>query len=356
MSKLLLALTAVTCLGATSVLAAQKSSSKAPAEGGAGAAPLLPASPIASIDGKPILYSEIEGSIGAHVRLAEAEYLNKAYELRRGALDQLVMTRLVEAEAKKAGKDVSHWIEEDILAKIPEPTEEELHKAYGENKDQLSGADFEQSKARLREHLRNVEGRKRFSAYVQELVAKHEVKVLLVPPELVRFAVQASGPSRGAEKAKVTIVEFSDFQCPYCSRIGSTLAQVLKEYDGKVRVVYRQFPLGFHPLARKAAEASLCANDQGKFWELHDRMFANQSKLSVSDLKAAAKDLGLDASKFEVCLDGGTKGAAVEADLRAGQEVGVQGTPSLFVNGVFINGAVPLEQLKATIDRELTRG
>jgi protein-disulfide isomerase len=154
----------------------------------------------------------------------------------------------------------------------------------------------------------------------------------------------------------VTIVEFADFQCPFCTRARETLDQVLKVYDGKVRVVYRQFPLPFHPLAEKAAEAGLCAADQGKFWELHDRLFSSGAKLDVADLKAAARELGVDGAKFDVCLDAGGKRAAVEDDLRAGRAAGVQGTPALFVNGVFLNGAVPFDELKAVIDRELERG
>jgi len=355
MSKLLVA--SVLCLlvatGARAAPTANKASAAKPAP--AADAPLVSTSPIATIDGQTIPYSEIERAIGAQVRQAEAEYLTKAYDLRRGALDQLITNRLLEGEARKAGKTVAEWLDQEFLAKVPEPTEDELRKAYEKNRAQLEGATFEQVKDRLREHLRRLEAKRRFQARLQELMTKHGVKTFLVAPEPVRFAVEAAGPSRGAEKAKVTIVEFSDFQCPYCGRVSPTLARVLADYQGKVRLFYRQFPLGFHPLAQKAAEASLCANDQGKFWELHDRMFADQSKLEVADLKAAARTLGLDGAKFDACLDGGSKAAAVEADLRAGQAVGVQGTPALFVNGVFINGAAPYEQVKAVVDRELER-
>jgi protein-disulfide isomerase len=311
-------------------------------------------SSIAIIDGQPILYSEIEKVIGLEVRKAEAEYLEKVYELRRGALDQLVMSRLLDDEAKKAGKTTGQWMEE-FLREVPELTDEQLHKAFEENAAQLDGATFEQSKDRLREHVRRNEGQKRFAAHVEGLTAKRDVKVLLVPPEPLRLPVAATGPSRGSDEAKVTIVEFSDFQCPYCSRARGTLARLLEEYKGKVRLVYRHFPLAIHAEAEKAAEASLCAQDQGKFWELHDRMFAEQDKLSVGDLKAAAKDLGLGATTFDACLDEGTKSAAVAADVRAAREVGVQGAPAFFVNGALISGAAPYEQFKAFVDREIER-
>ena len=131
--------------------------------------------------------------------------------------------------------------------------------------------------------------------------------------------------------------------------------RILKEYDGKVRLVFRHYPLDFHTFAGKAAEAGACAQDQGKFWELHDKMFSNQGKLAVDDLKGYAKSVGMDASKFDKCLDSGEKKALVEEDMKAGSAAGVNGTPAFFINGVFINGAQPYEQIKQTVDRELKR-
>ena len=129
----------------------------------------------------------------------------------------------------------------------------------------------------------------------------------------------------------------------------------MKEYDGKVRLVFRHYPLDFHPFAQKAAEAGACANDQGKFWELHNKMFENQQKLAVDDLKSYAKSVGVDASKFDKCLDSGEKKTEVNADQKAGTEAGVNGTPAFFINGIFINGAQPYEQIKQTVDRELKK-
>jgi protein-disulfide isomerase len=179
----------------------------------------------------------------------------------------------------------------------------------------------------------------------------------MAPPELARVVVAASGPARGPDTAPVTIVEFSDFQCPFCGREAPVVERLMKEYDGKVKLVFRHFPLDFHPNAQKAAEAGACAADQGtdKFWKLHDKMFGNQQKLAVEDLKSYAKEVGLDTAKFEKCLDSGEKRALVQADEKAGAEAGVNGTPAFFVNGIFINGAVPYETMKETVDRELKR-
>jgi protein-disulfide isomerase/uncharacterized membrane protein len=164
------------------------------------------------------------------------------------------------------------------------------------------------------------------------------------------------GHVKGRPDAPVTIVEFSDFQCPYCSRVVPSIDKVLETYGDQVRVVFRQFPLNsIHPMAQKAAEASLCANEQGKFWELHDAMFANQKALGVDQLKTSAAGLGVNADQFNTCLDGGKYAPKVAADLAEGSTAGVSGTPAMFVNGRFLSGAVPFETLAGFIDDELRR-
>jgi protein-disulfide isomerase len=149
------------------------------------------------------------------------------------------------------------------------------------------------------------------------------------------------------------MIVFSDFQCPFCKRVEPSLTQIEKEYPNKIRVVWKNMPLDMHQNAKPAAAAALAAGEQGKFWEMHDKMFGNQQKLEVDALKGYAKELGLEAGKFDKCLDSGEKKGLVEQDQKAGEQAGVNGTPAFFVNGVFINGAVPYEQLKAAVDREL---
>jgi protein-disulfide isomerase len=175
--------------------------------------------------------------------------------------------------------------------------------------------------------------------------------------EPVRTEVATAGfPSKGPTDAPVTIVEFSDFECPYCGGLFPTLKQVEKEYGDRVRLVYRQFPLtNIHPYAQKAAEASLCANDQKHFWEFHDSMFGNQRELSIADLKQRAVDLKLDSGMFNQCLDSGKHAAAVQKDLQEGARAGVTGTPALFINGRLLSGNQPLAGIKEVIDDELQR-
>src|SRR6266851_1455880 len=298
---------------------------------------LRAADQVAVVDGKPVTYGEVEKEQGGKLVQAEIKALTELYDVRRNAVEQYVTKRLLEDEAKAKGLTLEQWFDKDLLGMIAAPSDEEMKKFYEQSKQQ--------------------KGRDQLAKVVEDLKAKHGVQITLAQPNLPRVEVAATGPSRGPENAPVTIVEFSDFQCPYCGREYPVVERLMKEYVGKVRLVFRHFPLDFHPFAQKAAEAGACAADQGgdKFWKLHDRMFTDQQKLAVEDLKGYAKELGLDSARFDKCLDGGEKRALVEADEKAGQEAGVSGTPAFFVNGVFINGAVPYEQFKDAVDRELKR-
>lgn len=193
----------------------------------------------------------------------------------------------------------------------------------------------------------------RAAAYA-ELERRYAVAYLLEP---LRIEVAADEfPARGPADAPVTIVEFSDFECPYCARLAPVLEEVKRQYGDTVRVVYRHFPLsGIHPDAWKAAEASLCAHQQGWFWEFHDLLFEDQGALAAADLIAKAERLDLNAEAFRECLDSGRYYDAVLADVRAGDAAGVSGTPALFVNGRFVGGAVPFTALAELIDDELRR-
>src|SRR5262249_30875711 len=163
------------------------------------------------------------------------------------------------------------------------------------------------------------------------------------------------GPSKGPATAKVNIVEFSDFQCPFCSRVVDTLHKIEKDYPTQVRVYFRHNPLPFHPDAPLAAEAAVAAEAQGKFWEMHDKMFANQQSIKRPDLEKYAQEIGLDVGKFKEALDKGTGKARIQADMKAGQQIGVQGTPNFYINGRNLQGAQPYEEFKKMIDDEISR-
>lgn len=161
---------------------------------------------------------------------------------------------------------------------------------------------------------------------------------------------------KGAANAKVTLVEYSDFQCPFCQRHLPSINQALKDFPNDVRLVYRHYPLSFHPEAQKSAEASECAAKLGgndAFWKMHDELFANQATLSRSLYTELAKKLGLNTANFDKCLDGGEMATRVNTDLNEGTTAGVEGTPATFVNGMLVSGAVPYSELKAAIQAAL---
>ena len=176
----------------------------------------------------------------------------------------------------------------------------------------------------------------------------------MVKLEQPRVKVAASGPARGPEGAPVTIVEFSDFECPFCRREESTVKQLLDRYQTQVRFVYRHFPLEIHPRARPAAEAAACADEQGKFWDYHEKLFSGG--LEDADLQRYASELGLDTAAFQQCVSQHKTKDVVMSDLQAGKAAGVSGTPAFFVNGIMISGARPVDAFTKVIDKELQQG
>lgn len=299
---------------------------------------------VAKIGGQTITMDDLDKKAGREI-----------FEIRERTLDNMIAEQLLEAEAKKANQTIEQWVRAEAERRVPLVSEQEAEAFFTQNQariPQFQGKTFADAKDMVVQGLTQQKRGEEISKIVEELKKTSGVEVMLEAPRVV---VKAEGPSKGPENAPVTIVEFSDFQCPYCSKAANTVHEVLKAYDGKVRVVFRDYPLPFHKEAGKASEAGLCANEQGKFWEMHDWMFANQSGLAVDNLKAQAGGLGLDTAKFNECLDSGKFAKTVEANMADGKEAGVTGTPAFFVNGVFLNGAVPMDKFKEVIEKELAR-
>jgi protein-disulfide isomerase len=306
------------------------------------------------LDGKEqkVTYTELRERLGPSLDDLEKR---KQDMIKRG-LEGFVLEKLVKAEATKRGlPNEDALIKAEIEDKVPTPQDAEIRQIFEQAKGsgQLPAeVTLEQVRPEIVKMLTEPAKRERAQALFGELKAKAEVQTLL--PEK-RVEVAATGPSKGAQNAPVTIVEFSDFQCPFCSKANPAIDEVMKAYEGKVRVVFRHFPLEFHAEAPKAAEASMCAADQQKFWEYHDKLFANQQALKPDDLKKHAADLGLDAARFNECLDSGKHAATVKKDFEEGKKAGVTGTPAFFVNGIALSGAVPAEEFKSIIDAELKK-
>lgn len=311
-----------------------------------------PPDPVAEIDGRAVAWEELQEHVAAELQQLEIQ----RHQLLESALDTLVEQRLLEAEAARRGLSPEDLLEAEVASAVEAVTDEQVDAWYQENQARVR-APKEQVAGQIREHLRRQRLQAKRAELLTALRQRFEVVRHLEP---MRVELTSEGaPAKGPAGAPVTLVEFSDFQCPYCARINPTLDTLRERYGDRLRVVFRQFPLRqIHPQAQKAAEAALCAADQGKFWQLHDALFADQGRLTVADLEARAEEVGLNADSFGECLASGEKAAAVQADLEAGHRVGVSGTPSIFVNGrpvELVSGRSPVDQLAEVIEDELRR-
>jgi protein-disulfide isomerase len=305
---------------------------------------------LAFVGGDPLSTRDLEQYAASRVFLMK----NQQYQAQRQLLDELIAKRLLEKEAAARGVALEALVKQEVEAKVPAVTEAEQKEFYAQNKARMGDLPEAAALVRVAEGLRNQRLQARNAEFVGELKRKAAVRVLLEAPRAE--VVAGSNPARGPADAPVTIIEFSDFQCPYCSRAAATLKRIEEAYPGKVRIVFRDFPLlQIHPFAAKAAEAAGCADEQGKFWPVHDHLFSHQDKLQVADLKQYAVDLGLEATKFNECLDSGRRATEWQGDYHAGETFGVQSTPAFFINGRLIVGAQPYEQFAQVVEEELAR-
>lgn len=305
-------------------------------------------SPVATVRGETITLAQVDEL--AAPSLLEAR--QAMYEARVQALDQLINDRLVEAEAKKRSIDEETMFRQEIEAKATPPTEAEIEEFFNANRAMMRG-ELDELKPRIVQHLQQQKMAEAAMSFIDGLRQEAGVKVMLEPP---RIEVDPEdSPRWGSADAPVEIVEFSDFQCPYCTRGAATLDQVKEHYGDKVTIVYRHFPLPMHDRADEGAAASECANEQGKFWEYHDELFANQRAMSDEDLRTYATNVGLDLAKFDECYTSGRHVATVQDDVEDGQKIGMSGTPGFYINGRMLAGAQPFEAFKQIIDDELER-
>jgi protein-disulfide isomerase len=313
-----------------------------------------PSTVVARIDGQEIRAGEVDAMVRGGLIRAEVQYHEQRYELRKQALDEIIDERLVQKKAKAEGLDADKLIERDVHGKVSPATDAELRTVYDQAKQ--SGEElppFDVIKPEVARFVRQQRLREALDAYHQKLRAEAKIETSLPPPVLPRVAVEAVGPTLGAADAPVTIIAFSDYECPFCRRAEPAVKSVVEAYGDKVRLVYREYPLPNHRFAQKASEAALCAHDQGKYWQMQEKLFANQDELGVPKLKDYARAVGLDAARFDACLDRGDKAGAIEASMEAGDEAGVAGTPAFFINGRPLFGAATFEKFKEVIDAEL---
>ncbi|MBF0462295.1 MAG: DsbA family protein [Magnetococcales bacterium] len=274
----------------------------------------------------------------------------KFYELREAHVQDAVMEHLLETEAKTLNVSPADLLDKQADAKVAPPTKEEVAQFIKNNKSHLTG-EGKGVEDQVREYMLDKKREEAREAYLKGLWEKYGAEILLHPPR-----VELTVPQdlvRGKVDAPITLIEFSDFECPYCRRAQGTLQAVEKEYGDKVRFAFRHYPLPFHEQAPKASEAAQCAADQGKFWPFHDALFAEGTSLAPADLKKLAGKLALDQAAFDACLDSSRHANRVAKDSAEGKQLGISGTPTFFVNGIRLVGAVPLDKFKQVIDAEL---
>jgi protein-disulfide isomerase len=321
----------------------------------------LPAdAPIANIDGHVIPYSDLQPSVQEQLKALQDQFdtqmlqLSLSTERARAEIistqaGNLLNNRLLAKEARTRQTSMAALVD---AIKIPAVTDAQIHAFYDSHASQI-GKPFEGVEAQIKQFLRRQADEEAKRRYFDSLRSKYKASLTVEP---MREQIEASGPQRGRAGAAVTIVEFSDFQCPYCGRLEPILAEIQKAYPTQVRLIYRHMPLtNMHPDAANAAAAAVCADKQGKFWEMHDLLFVEQSSLSIGALKEKGRRIGLDTTQFDHCLDAGEAEATLKADEAAYLKLGLSATPVSFVNGRFVNGAVSYDELSAIVEDELHR-
>src|SRR6266513_5896739 len=303
--------------------------------------------PLAVVAGKPIYDEDLLPFVQAQVfqlRIQE-------YEVKIKALENLVNQKLRKAKARKKGIPAEKVLAQEVDDKVREPTEAELQALYIVQKEQLRKS-FDELKGQLQQLLKRAKLQQARQDYYTRLREQAAVSIFLRKPKVE--VTYDPARLRGSSKAAVVIVEFSDFQCPYCQAVAPTLKKLLAKYEGRVSLAYRDLPLrDIHPQAQLAAEASRCAVEQGKFWEYHDLLFGNPDKLNRSGVAGMAQSLGLDKKQFDACLSSGKYRKQIEQDLQDGIRAGVEGTPGIFINGILLSGAQPEAAFDKIIRAEL---
>ncbi len=344
----LVGLVAICACNAATGDAAKATGGKTPAAAAA-PKPLEPGATVATIGDQKITLADLDESAAA----ALARVRQQEFDVRKQSLETLVNDKVLEKEAAAKGVSKDALIKAEVTDKIGDPAQPEIDAWYEQNKARLGTQTKEQMQPQIAQMLKTQKTQDVQRSYVKGLRQKYAAKILLEPPR-VEVSLD-DDPSKGPAKAPVTIVEFSDYQCPFCSRAENTVNDVLKKYGDKIRFVYRDYPLPFHQNANIASQAAQCAADQGKFWEMHAALFANQQKLTQPDLIATAGTIGVDADKFKTCLETGKFKDEVQKDLDDGQKYGVTGTPTFFINGIPLVGAQGPEAFADIIDSELER-
>ena len=284
-----------------------------------------------------------------------ARVRQETYDANRNVLNDLIGEYLIQNEAQKRNITVDQLLAQELPKRTQPATEEQIKELYQQSRERTQGVSFDTVRPAIVAYLERQAPAAARQRYMQELrKGTTDVAIRLEPPRLA-ITVAPDDPVSGPPSARIEIVEFSDFQCPFCQRVMPVLKQLMAKYPTQVKLVWKDFPLPIHPDARPAAEAAQCAREQGKFWEYHDKLFANQTEMTPANLKQWAGQMGMDSAKFSACFDNAAHRQRVQGDMNEGNRDGVSSTPTIFINGRAIVGAVPLEAFEEVIQEELGR-
>jgi protein-disulfide isomerase/uncharacterized membrane protein len=324
-------------------------SSNRPLESAAGDVPAAASGTVAGlVAGETVSIGEVEQAVRTSLDRLEFE----RYRLERATLDGIALERLLTREACARGVTIDTLRRLEIANRVAEPSRAEIEEVYTLNPQRSGGRPLDDVGAEIAEALRVQRRHEREALLFSELTAKYGYRVELLPPRM-HVDVPPTAPTRGDPDARVTIVEFADFECPHCRDLQPTLARLLAQHAGEVRLCFLDLPLSAHSRARAASTAARSAGEQGRYWDYFDSLMSQPGDLGDADLERRASALGLDAAAFRASFASGRHTKAIEADLREARDLGVSATPTLFINGRPWVGALSYEELEAAVEREL---
>lgn len=308
---------------------------------------------VARVGDVVVTLGDVDAAWNENDAASQLRMLQQLYDARRRVLDFVVGNHLIDREATARGVSRDELLAEEIPPRTLPITDEEVERVYERNREALGGRTLEDVRSEIEDAIERQRPTMALQQFMDDLRGESDDVVLALDPPRQRVEILPDDPTRGPVDAPILLVEFSDFQCPFCQRATGTLAELVDRYEDQIQLVYKDYPLAVHPEAFKAAEAGNCAHEQGMFWELHDKMFVSQDALDVPSLNSYASELGLDATAFSTCLDEGRYTQRVQRDLQLGQLYGVSSTPTVFINGRPIMGAAPIETFEQIIREEL---
>jgi len=319
-------------------------------------APLAGETIIARWNGGALTAQDLHARTYQELRNREIRYLLDRFDLTSRTLDAMVIEALLQTEADRRGlASVEALLRIEVDGKVADPTQGEIERLYPQMAPQLHGASLEESRPILIAELVRRAAAQRHRHFIEELRGGADLRIELPYPDLPRVdaPVESHDPTLGPHDARVTIIQFAEYQCFYCGRVHDSLRRLVDRYPDDVRIVWKDFPLSNHTRAKPAAIAAHCAGDQGMYWEMSERLLTNQHALSEADIAGYAREIGISTEPFQRCLSEGRHEDGIRADLDLGRRLGVQATPTFFINGILVSGAQPFERFQGIVAREL---